>query len=235
MSDICWSVDLGRRDYEEIWRLQKELVEKRRRDLVPDLLLFVEHTPTYTIGRGGRIEHVLADPATLARLGARVVTTDRGGDVTFHGPGQVVGYPILDLRRFKRDVHAYLRALEETVIVALAELGVPAHREAGLTGVWHASGKLAAIGVRVSHWVTSHGFALNVSNELEYFNHIVPCGIVGRNVSSVTTVLRRPMELAPVRYVLRDSFGSTFSRAVTEVSEADVAAITSTRTGTSAR
>lgn len=218
----CWAIDLGERDYESVWKLQRELVEERRGDRIPDILLFVEHSPTYTMGRSARPEHLLLDSAGLARIGARLVMTDRGGDVTFHGPGQIVGYPIMDLKRWKTDAHAYLRALEEVIVLALAELGVPSRREAGLTGVWHGRGKLAAIGVHLRHWVTSHGFALNVSTDLEYFKHIVPCGIVGRDVSSVESVLGQPVELASVRDALGRAFGAVFSRAVTEASESDV-------------
>jgi lipoyl(octanoyl) transferase len=217
MSEPCWLVELGERGYLETWALQRRLVTERQRDRIPDVLLFVEHPPTYTLGRSGKREHLLADEASLAALGARFVLTDRGGDITFHGPGQIVGYPILDLGRWEKDVHAYLRALEELVMAALARFGVEARREPGLTGVWHGRGKLAAIGVRLSRWVTSHGFALNVSTDLRYFKHIVPCGIVGRGVSSMEDVLREPVALGPVRRELESSFGHVFSRTLKPV------------------
>ncbi|MGH9319190.1 MAG: lipoyl(octanoyl) transferase LipB [Vicinamibacteria bacterium] len=222
MSELCWHVDLGRRDYGEIWELQRRLVELRQRSSIPDVLLFVEHPPTYTLGRSGKREHVLEIEGDLAALGAVFVETDRGGDVTFHGPGQLVGYPILDLKRWTADVHAYLRALEEVLIVTLAGFGVSAAREPGYTGVWHPEGKLAAIGVRVSKWVTCHGFALNVTTDLDYFNHIVPCGIVGRGVSSMATVLQQPVSLDSVRKALAASFGCVFSRAMEPIAEVDV-------------
>jgi lipoate-protein ligase B len=215
MSEPCWLLDLGRRDFDETSSLQRRLVDDRRMGRVPDLLVFVEHPPTYTMGRSGKREHLLVDEESLASLGAPFVLTDRGGDVTFHGPGQIVGYPILDLGRWRKDVHAYLRALEETLILALELFRVPAGREPGLTGVWHPRGKLASIGVRVSRWVTSHGFALNVTTDLEYFKRIVPCGIVGRGVSSMEDVLRAPVAIDRVREQIALSFGSVFSRTLT--------------------
>jgi lipoate-protein ligase B len=165
---------------------------------------------------------VLAPPEKLAELGVELVETDRGGDVTFHGPGQIVGYPIFGLAEWRKDVHLYLRCLEETLIRALAEHGVEAHREPGLTGVWHPKGKVAAIGVRVSRWVASHGFALNVSTDLRYFNHIVPCGIVGRNVSSMEDILGEPVAPARVVRELASSFARVFSRELTWVAESEL-------------
>jgi lipoate-protein ligase B len=222
MSETCWRVDLGRRDYLETWELQRRLVAMRQKDAVPDVLLFVEHPPTYTLGRSGRREHLLVDSEQLAALEADFVETDRGGDITFHGPGQIVGYPILDLRRWAADVHAYLRALEEVVILALGRFGIEAGREHGYTGVWHPGGKLAAIGVRVSRWVTSHGFALNVDTDLDYFREIVPCGIVGRSVSSMASVLEVPVSQESVREELSSAFGSVFARTMEPVAEADL-------------
>ena len=144
---------------------------------IPDQLLIVEHPHVITMGRNGREENLLASPEVLARAGIEFHRTDRGGDVTYHGPGQVVGYPIIDLREWKRDVVAYVRALEQVLIEALAEFGIEAGRERGATGVWTARGKIAAIGVHISRWVTSHGFALNVDTDLNYFGYIVPCGL----------------------------------------------------------
>jgi lipoyl(octanoyl) transferase len=220
MSDSCWRVDLGRRDYRGAWELQRRLVEMRQRDDIPDVLLFVEHPPTYTLGRSGKRDHLLIGDEALTALDADFIETDRGGDITFHGPGQIVGYPILDLRRWVADVHAYLRALEEVVIVALRQFGIESGREPGLTGVWHPEGKIAAIGVRVSRWVTSHGFALNVTTDLEYFRRIVPCGIVGRGVSSMASILEAPISPDGVREELSISFGSVFARTMKPVAEA---------------
>jgi len=214
MSEICLRLDLGVVDYLEAWELQKRLVVLRQAGEIPDVLLFVEHPPTYTRGRSGKPEHLLADPEELSRLGARLVATDRGGDITFHGPGQIVGYPILDLSKVGRDVHLYLRRLEETLIRALARFGIEAGRVPGLTGVWHREGKLGAIGVRVARWVTSHGFALNVSTDLSYFDRIVPCGIVGRRVASMEKVLGHPVDAGRVRDALSSELGFVFRRQI---------------------
>jgi lipoyl(octanoyl) transferase len=155
-------------------------------------------------------------------LDAVFIETDRGGDITFHGPGQVVGYPILDLKRWATDVHAYVRALEEVIIRSLRPFGIAAMREPGLTGVWHSAGKIAAIGVRISRWVTSHGFALNVSTDLEYFRRIVPCGIAGREVSSISSILDECVSASRVREELASSFGSVFGRTMTSVGETEL-------------
>lgn len=222
MSETCWRVDLGRKDYLETWELQRRLVGRRQNDAIPDVLLFVEHPPTYTVGRSGKREHLLVGPEKLAALDATFVETDRGGDITFHGPGQVIGYPVLDLRLWAADVHAYLRALEEVLIQALGRFGIEAGREVGYTGVWHPGGKLAAIGVRVSRWVTSHGFALNVNTDLDYFSRIVPCGIVGRSVSSMASVLEAPVSPESVREELSSAFGSVFGRTMKRVADTDL-------------
>ena len=225
MSDPCWRVDLGRRDYLDTWELQRRLVGMRQRDEIPDVLLFVEHPPTYTLGRSGKRDHLLISEEALAAVGADFIETDRGGDITFHGPGQVVGYPILDLRRWAADVHAYLRALEEVLILALGRFGIEAGREAGYTGVWHPCGKIAAIGIRVSRWVTSHGFALNVTTDLDHFRRIVPCGIVGRGVASMESVLEAPVAPDRVRGEISLSFGSVFSRTMEPVADADLVGV----------
>ena len=228
MAELCWQVDLGRRGYQEALTIQRRLVAARQQGRVPDVLVFVEHPPTYTLGRSARREHLLVDAATLNKLklelelGAPVIETDRGGDVTFHGPGQLVGYPIIDLQSWKPDVHEYLRALEALLIDAVREFGIQATREDGLTGVWHPKGRLAAIGVRVSRWVTSHGFALNVATDLEYFKHIVPCGIFGRTVTSMENVLEAPVALGPVRDAAASVFARIFDRDVREAKEADL-------------
>lgn len=222
MSEPCWRVELGRRGFNDTLALQRRLVTARQQGRIPDVLLFVEHPPTYTLGRRARPEHLLSDRATLETLGASVIEADRGGEITFHGPGQLVGYPIVDLKSWKRDVHAYLRALEALLIHAMRELGIEARREEGLTGVWHPSGKLAAIGVRVSRWVTSHGFALNVATDLAYYQHIVPCGIVSRAVSSMENVLEAPVALGPVKEAVSRSFARVFDRDVQQAREADL-------------
>jgi lipoate-protein ligase B len=195
------------------------LVERRQADEVPDLLLFVEHPPTYTLGRSGKPEHLLATHEELSRLGAVCVETDRGGDITYHGPGQIVGYPIVDLKRIEPDVYHYLRLIEEVLIRALSRFGIAAQRHESFTGVWHRDGKIAAIGVRLSRWVTSHGFALNVSTDLAYFSHIVPCGIVDRGVTSMEAVLDKAVPLSTVKDSIALEFGKVFHRSMLAISE----------------
>ena len=169
--------DLGRIGYGEALALQKELVEKRKRGLIADQLLIVEHPHVVTLGRNGHMDNLLASEEVLRRAGIEFHPTDRGGDITYHGPGQVVGYPIFDLREWKRDVVAYVRTLEQVILDALAEFGIAAGRVPGCTGVWVDGKKVAAIGVHISRWVTSHGFALNHTTDLTYFQYIVPCGL----------------------------------------------------------
>jgi len=169
--------DLGRVGYAEALGLQKELVEKRKRGLICDQLLIVEHPHVITLGRNGQMNNLLASEEVLRRAGIEFHPSDRGGDITYHGPGQVVGYPIFDLREWKRDVVAYVRTLEQVIMDALAEFGIEAGRVPGCTGVWVDGKKVAAIGVHISRWVTSHGFALNHTTDLTYFQYIVPCGL----------------------------------------------------------
>ena len=179
MSDrrICEFRDLGRLGYVQALALQKDLVEQRKQRAVPDQFLIVEHPHVITQGRNGHAENLLASPEILNRAGIELHHTDRGGDITYHGPGQIVGYPILDLREWKRDVVAYVRAIEQVIMDALTEFGIDADRVPGCTGVWVDCKKIAAIGVHISRWVTSHGFALNHSTDLSYFQYIVPCGL----------------------------------------------------------
>ena len=171
--------DLGRMRYADAFAIQERLVGERKRAEGTDVLLFVEHPHVVTMGRNGKQEHILASDEILARTGIEYFETDRGGDVTYHGPGQLVGYPILDLRDWKRDVHAYFQGVEQALINALASLGVAAGRvaERGSEGVWVNGAKVAALGIHISRWITSHGFALNVDTDLNYFKYIVPCGL----------------------------------------------------------
>jgi len=173
----CRLCELGCLEYGAALALQRDLVERRKRGEILDHLLLLEHPHVITMGRTGRAAHLLASEEALRRAGVSFYPTDRGGDVTYHGPGQIIGYPILDLKEWKRDVVAYVRALEQTLIDALAEFGLVCRREEGRTGVWTEAGKIAAIGVHISRWVTSHGFALNHTTDLSYFRYIVPCGL----------------------------------------------------------
>lgn len=174
---VCEFRDLGRAGYAEALAIQKELVEQRKQGLIPDQLLVVEHPHVITQGRNGHAENLLASDEVLERAGIQFQSSDRGGDITYHGPGQIVGYPIFDLREWKRDVVAYVRTLELVLIDALAEFGIRAGRLEGCTGVWVNGRKVAAIGIHISRWVTSHGFALNHTTDLRYFQYIVPCGL----------------------------------------------------------
>ena len=169
--------DLGKMGYAEALGMQRELVAQRKQGLIADQLLIVEHPHVITLGRNGHSENLLASEEILLRAGISFHPTDRGGDITYHGPGQIVGYPIFDLREWKRDVVAYVRAIEQVIIDALAEFKIQAGRLGGCTGVWVNEKKIAAIGVHISRWVTSHGFALNHTTDLSYFQYIVPCGL----------------------------------------------------------
>lgn len=205
---------LGRVPYAEALELQRSLVDERRAGRVPDLLLFVEHPHVLTLGvrgDGGR-SHILASGATLAARGVEVHEAGRGGDITYHGPGQIVGYPIVDLNPDRRDVHRYVRDLEEVLIRTAAEYGITAGRVEGLTGVWVGREKVAAIGVRISRWITSHGFALNVATDLEYFNLIVPCGIADRGVTSLERLLGRRVDHEAVETHVARHFATVFDR-----------------------
>ena len=205
---------LGVVPYAEALDLQKRLVEERRSGSIPDQLLLLQHPPVITLGVKARNDrsHVLASPADLEEEGVEIFETGRGGDVTYHGPGQLVGYPILDLRPDRCDVHKYVRDLEEALIQAAAALGVATERIQGLTGVWAGKNKLAAIGVRISRWITSHGFAFNVGTNLGHFDLIVPCGIADKGVTSLEVLLGRPVQMDEVESAVVTSFAAVFER-----------------------
>lgn len=169
--------DLGRMGYLDAYALQQELVSRRKAGEIPDQLLFVEHTPVITMGRNAHESNILFSREALLAAGVEIQETDRGGDVTYHGPGQIVGYPIFDLREWKRDVGAYMRALEQVIIEAIGAFGFAGERIPGASGVWVGNAKVAAIGVHLSRWISSHGFALNVETNLDHFKFIVPCGL----------------------------------------------------------
>lgn len=199
--------------YREALDLQRALVDDRRAQKIPDTLLLLEHPHVITLGvrgDGGR-SHILASTDALAARGIEVHETGRGGDVTYHGPGQLVGYPILDLKPDRCDVHRYVRDLEEVLMRTAADYGVATQRIAGLTGVWAGNEKLVAIGVRIARWITSHGFALNVSTDLDCFGLIVPCGIADRGVTSLERLVGRTVELADVERRLVKHFCNVFS------------------------
>ena len=205
---------LGVVPYADGLALQKRLVEQRKAGEIPDQLLLLQHPPVITLGVKTRNDrsHVLATPEALAAEGVEVFETGRGGDVTYHGPGQLVGYPILDLRPDRCDVHRYVRDLEEVLIRTAGVFGVVAERSEGLTGVWVGNEKLAAIGVRIARWVTSHGFAFNVTTNLSHFGLIVPCGITDRGVTSLEKLLGRSVSMAEVEGAASRAFGDVFDR-----------------------
>jgi lipoyl(octanoyl) transferase len=205
---------LGNVPYADALSLQRALVEQRGAGAIDDTLLVVEHPHVLTLGvraDGGRA-HILLEPEQLAMRGIEVHETGRGGDVTYHGPGQIVGYPILDLRPDRCDVHRYVRDLEEVLIRATADYGVAAKRIAGLTGVWVGDEKLAAIGVRIARWITSHGFAYNIATDLGFFDLIVPCGIADRGVTSLERLLGRPVSRDAVEDRMVEHFCEVFER-----------------------
>lgn len=216
--------DLGLRSYGEVLEIQRDL--RRRRiagELEDDVLLLVEHPPVVTLGRGTQASSLPLPPAELERRGLEVAEVERGGDVTLHAPGQLVGYPILDLRRHREDLHWYLRSLEDVLIQALGTLGIEAGRNPGRTGVWTAGRKIASIGIHVKQWVTLHGFALNVTTDLDLFDLIVPCGIPQVVMTSVAAELIPGDEtvlMPAVKDRVVGAFGDAFGLAVAEASDA---------------
>jgi lipoyl(octanoyl) transferase len=203
---------LGRVPYVEALALQRSLVEERRAGAIPDTLLLLEHPHVLTLGvrgDGGR-SHILATDEALASRGIEIHETGRGGDITYHGPGQIVGYPIIDLNPDRRDVHRYVRDLEAVLIAVAGDYGIEAGRVEGLTGVWVGDEKLAAIGVRIARWITSHGFALNVTTSLDHFELIVPCGIADRGVTSLQRLLGRPIATAEVENRIIEQLAKVF-------------------------
>ena len=209
-------VELGLADYQETWALQRRLVAARKVDAIGDVLLLCEHPHVITLGRNGKPEHLLASEHLLKQMNVEFFPTDRGGDITYHGPGQLVGYPILNLTEHRRDVGWYVRQLEEALIRATADFGVHAVRMPGWTGIWieDSAGekKLGAIGIHLSRWVTSHGFAYNVATDLRYFDLIVPCGIAGKGVTSLERLLHRSVSIREAQSMMVARFGEVFDR-----------------------
>lgn len=225
---LCSVEQLGLVDYAAALRLQQERVAERKRGSIPDTLLLVEHPHVYTLGRNAKRAHLLASGERLRELDAQVFDTDRGGDITYHGPGQLVGYPIFDLTRHRRDLAWYMRSLEEVFIRAAADFGVRAGRQPGLAGVWVGNDKLVAVGVHVSRWVTSHGFAFNVNTDLTYFGAIVPCGLRGRGVTSLARLLGRPVVMDGALERVIEHFGKVFDLEMT-ISAFAAASLTGSR------
>ena len=212
--NTCLAIPLGLLDYKAAYDLQRRLHAQVVAGELPDLLLLLEHPHVYTLGRRGQLAHILASDEALTQLGVETHFTDRGGETTYHGPGQLVGYPIVNLRRWGGGVRKYVETLEQVLIGTLSEFGIAAHSEGKPTGVWVGDAKIAAIGVRVSRSVTMHGFALNVSPDLSFFDHIVPCGMPGARVTSMAQELRREVVVSDVIPVIAQSFGGEFGLAV---------------------
>jgi lipoyl(octanoyl) transferase len=223
--------DLGLKPYEKAWAYQELLLQANLQlKLAGGLsaaatrhyLLLLEHPPVYTLGKSGKMEHVLIDEKARLAKGIEFFNINRGGDITFHGPGQLVGYPILDLEKIYTDIGRYLRALEEVVILTLQEFGITGERSAGETGVWldaqvpEKARKICAMGVRCSRWITMHGFALNVNTELSYFDHIIPCGIKQKSVTSMQKELGHALQMADVKQCMLRNFCGVFNLAISE-------------------
>jgi lipoyl(octanoyl) transferase len=224
-----WVLDLGNFPYGEALKLQRAVAAMRISGEVPeDVLLLLEHPPVVTLGRSSKTAHLVSSPGFLASRGVDVFEVERGGDVTFHGPGQLVGYPIFDLKRHRQDLHWYLRQVEEALIVAVAELGVVAERRAGYTGVWTNGRKLASIGVHMREWVTWHGFALNVTTDLSYFDLIVPCGIHGVTMTSLALEKSEsPPDLTEATAAVISAFADVFDLAPVAFERKDLVTVSS--------
>jgi lipoyl(octanoyl) transferase len=221
-SKDCWLIDLGLIAYAPACELQQRAVAARKCGAIPDILFLCEHPHVITLGRNGKPENLRANQRVLQQMNVEFHPTDRGGDITYHGPGQIIGYPILDLTAHRRDVRWYVQLLEETMIRATQDFGIEAHRIEGLHGIWLDTNsgpeKLAALGVHLSRWVTSHGFAYNVSTDLRYFDLIVPCGITDKRATSLERALGREVDKAQVAAGLARHFGEVFNRKIIDVS-----------------
>lgn len=207
---LCNVEQLGLIDYDAALELQHERVAQRKAGGIPDTLLLLEHPHVYTLGRNAVAENILVSPDFLASRGAQVFHTDRGGDVTYHGPGQLVGYPIMDLTKHRRDISWYMRSLEEVFIRTARDFGIEAGQSPGAAGVWVGNDKLVAMGVHLSRWVTSHGFAFNVNTDLRYFEWIVPCGLHGKGVTSLAKLLGHSVGMDEAVERVIEHFGAVF-------------------------
>lgn len=219
----CWVVRAGTMEYGVALSLQRSLLTARRSGLIDNVLLILEHPPTYTIGRRLRAEdHLLYGEETLKARGIRVYETDRGGDITCHGPGQLVGYTIFDISEWYHDVYRYLRDLEEVIIRLLDDFGIDARRLEGITGVWAGDGKVAALGIRISRWIAMHGFSVNVNPDLTLYEGIVPCGLADREVTSIERILGRRISMVEVETSLLRHLDGVFDLSFDEMTLAEL-------------
>lgn len=203
--------DLGLTDYKEAWDLQYEIFNLRVKNEINDILLLLEHPHTYTLGKTADRNNLISSEETLHEKEITIFEIDRGGDITYHGPGQIVGYPIIDLNNWQKDTHKYLRALEEVIIKTMNHFDLEGSRKDGLTGVWINEKKIAAIGIKISRWVTMHGFAFNINTDLSLFDGIIPCGIKDKEVTSLKNELNKPVELDEVKLILLNEFRKVFN------------------------
>jgi lipoate-protein ligase B len=210
------AVRLGLTDYGSAWDLQRRIFDCRVAGTIGDVLLLNEHHHVYTIGKSGDQNHLLANSQELTAKGMAVLSVDRGGDITYHGPGQLVAYPIFDLNGYGLDIHRYLRSLEEVIILTLAEYGIEARRDNEFTGVWVGSDKIAAIGVKVSRWVTMHGLAFNVNTDLSFFDRIIPCGIFDKGITSIERLTGKQVPMDEISVLLTENFGQVFEADIAE-------------------
>lgn len=202
--------DLAEIDYAEAWKLQKEIFELRRKNEIEDILFLLEHPNTYTLGKTADKENLISNNNYLLENKISVYDIDRGGDITYHGPGQIVGYPIINLENWHKDTHKYLRALEEVLILTCAEYNIKAERNSDYTGVWIENRKIAAIGIKVSRWITMHGFAFNVNTNLNLFNGIIPCGIKEKEVTSLQKEIGKEISVNEVKKIILKNFKNVF-------------------------
>ena len=208
--NTCVYIYLDQVDYHPVWDLQKKLSEARRLNEIPNALLLLQHPPIITIGKSGTDANLLVESEYLTKHGVELTKTDRGGDITYHGPGQLVGYPILDLAELKKDIFWYLRQIEQVIINTLQQFNIEATRNKNYTGVWVNAEKIAAIGVKVSRWITSHGFAFNINPNLEHFELIIPCGIQNKSVTSLVKIVDKAITVEDVLPTLVDQFAAVF-------------------------
>ena len=212
MKAVCNILDTGLKDYMEVYGLQKKLLAERIKNEIPDTLILTEHPPTFTIGRKGGRENILVSNEVLKKNRIKVYEIDRGGDITYHGPGQIVGYPIINLAEWNKDIHLYLRSLEEVIIRFLSYFKITAGRINDYTGVWVGNEKIAAIGIGVSKWTTFHGFCININPDKKHFRMITPCGITDKKVTSLDELTGEITDMRKAKQILVTEFGNCFSR-----------------------
>lgn len=213
--------DLGIIDYQEAWELQQQVFQLRVDGKIEDILFLLEHPNTYTLGKTANKDHLVGSKPFLENHGVKVYEIDRGGDITFHGPGQIVGYPIIDLNNWERDTHKYLRAIEDVIMKTCSDYGLRASRNSEYTGVWAGNKKIAAIGIKVSRWITMHGFAFNINTDLSLYDGIIPCGIQDKGVTSIETELGKSIDLQEVKEKVVSHFSEVFDYSEFDIRNVD--------------